>query len=192
MSSEEIKNELLLAIKKYSYKENHQELFTLASGKKSPHYFDLKQTLLQPQFLWMASQLFFEKIQEVFSENFPYALGGLTMGADPLVYGTSLYALQKNVSALPVVVRKAGKDHGSKKRAEGKLETILADKGELVLIDDVITTGGSTLQAHSVLQAMNVPIAHAFCLVDRLEGGIEAMAKANVKLHSIFTLNDFK
>lgn len=184
---QEMKNQLFEAIKQYSYRQNHEQPFTLASGRKSPHYFDLKQTLLQPQYLAIAGELLFKKIQNVFKNDMPSALAGLTMGADPLIYATSLYAHQKNISLLPIVVRKASKEHGSKKRAEGHLPKV----GTTVLIDDVITTGGSTLQAHQVLLDLNINPKHAFCVVDRLEGGSESLQEKSIFLHPLFTLKDF-
>lgn len=192
-----IRQELYKAIVQYSYRENQEEPFVLASGKRSPYYFDLKQCLLQPQYLWYSARLFFTKLTEIYGQpqqgNFPAALGGLTMGADPLVYATSLYAWQQEeVLLLPVIVRKAGKDHGSKKRAEGKMQEVMEQKGNLLLVDDVITTAASTLQAYEVLKNLGIVVKDALCLVDRQEGGLQALAAHSVRLHSVFTLQDFK
>lgn len=186
---QDLKTQLFEAIQKYSYRQNYAQPFSLVSGKKSPHYFDLKQTLLQPQFLAIAGELLFKKIEEVFQNDLPVALAGLTMGADPLIYATSLYAHHNNIPLLPIIVRKASKEHGSQKRAEGRLSKV--DGQTTVLIDDVITTGGSTLQAHQVLLELDIQPKHAFCIVDRLEGGSQALQKKSVFLHSLFTLEDF-
>jgi orotate phosphoribosyltransferase len=174
------------AISKYSYRENLEQPFTLASGKQSPFYCDLKQTLFQPEYLKLAATLFWEKLTEL-QVN---AVGGLTLGADPLVYSIALHAEHVGEKVFPVIVRKETKDHGSKKRFEclGSLK----DKGDsLVLIDDVITTGGSTLKAYDALKD-NFQIQHALCLVDREEGGHKAMADNGIKMHSIFKLVDFR
>jgi len=176
-------------IHKFSYKENHEQMFTLASGKKSPYYFDLKQTLLDPHNLQLAGEgLYYLMLKDLAS--LPAAAGGLTMGADPLIYALSLLAAQKDQNILPFIVRKKTKDHGSKNRVEGRLADI-SDKNNLVLIDDVITTGGSTIQALDSFEDIGFTIKHAFCILDRKEGGSEALQERGVLLHPLFTLADF-
>lgn len=183
-----MRNELLAYIKEHSYRENHETPFTLASGKKSPYYFDLKQTLFHPIWCNKAVELMFKQIKEV-TPNVK-AVAGLTMGSDPLVY---LIAMSQSTENLiyPIVIRKKSKDHGTAKRAEG-LISALKPSDEVVLIDDVITTGGSTLQADEVLRELGFKPKHAFCVVDRKEGGKENLQARGVELHSLFDLDDFR
>jgi len=184
-----IKQNLRPIISERSYRENHQELFTLASGKKSPYYFDLKQTLMDPLYLKMAAKGLHLLMQQKLS-YLPKAAGGLTMGADPLVYTVSLLSTHEESVVYPLVVRKATKDHGSKKRIEGRLSQIQPED-RVVLIDDVITTGGSTLQAYEVLKEAGLKIDAAFCVLDRKEGGAENFASHGINLYPLFELEDF-
>lgn len=182
-------NELKEAIRKYSYKENYEEPFQLASGKTSNWYFDLKQILLRPETLRIVGELMCAKMKEVL-RNYPRAMAGLTMGSDPVIYAASLFALEEKKEILPLVIRKENKDHGSKKRIEGLLSNV-GDEN-IVLVDDVITTGMSTLKALDALELEGRIASEAFCVLDRMEGGFENLAARGVKMYSLFTLDDFR
>ncbi|GEM_PF-91633 len=184
------KDALRTAIQEHSYRENHVEMFTLASGKKSPYYFDLKKTLLNPAFLETAAELLLADMEKTLG-RFPDAVAGLTMGADPLIYAIVLEAHRRGKQIYPVVVRKVAKDHGSGKRAEGLLSRLPVDP-LVVLIDDVITTGGSTLQAFNAMKELKYNPHYAFCVLDRKEGGRENLTAEGVMLHSLFSLEDFR
>lgn len=191
---------LLKAIKTFSYRENYKEPFKLASGKTSPYYFDLKQTLLQPYYLQMAASLITQLINDT-SEKPVKGLAGLTMGADPIIYASVLHLMSRlnyendeqvtQQTVWPVVIRKASKEHGSKKRAEGLIQN-LKTGDRVVLIDDVITTGKSTLEAFEVMKQAGFQITEAFCIVDRKEGGAQNLLEHGVKLVPVFELQDFK
>lgn len=184
MSLEKLKRR----IREYSYRENHEEMFTLASGKKSPYYFDLKQTLLEPEFLELAAKEMGALMKRTLG-GLPEGLSGLTMGADPLVYAIAVGAIGEGRRVYPLPVRKKTKGHGSQKRVEGLVDE--ARRGVVVLVDDVITTGGSTLQAWEALQEVGIEVKDAFCVLDRLEGGGEAMLEKGLRLHHLFTRKDF-
>lgn len=198
---------LKAAIRKFSYRENHDEPFTLASGKKSPYYFDLKQTLLNPPYLALAGRL----IARMITENYPNQViaAGLTMGADPIIYAACLahggagvggahevlFADdQAHGSAMakifPAIVRKQAKDHGTGKRIE--MLKGIPNSLPCVMVDDVITTAGSTLKAALVMREAGFSIRHAFCILDRQEGGREALAEHGITLISVFTAAEFK
>lgn len=176
------------AIQKYSYRENHENPFQLASGKSSPYYFDLKALLFRPAYLKEVAQDMYDLILNNMKQP-PGALGGLTMGSDPIIYATTLHALTKGVSIMPLIVRKETKDHGSKKRIEGITSGI---PGKVALIDDVMTTGKSTLSAYRELKKAGFVIDKAFCVVDREEGAKEALQKEGIELFSLYTVKDFK
>lgn len=175
------------AIRKYSYRENFEELFTLSSGKKSPYYLDLKQTLMQPKYLWQTAKLFFQKLEKL-PEKF-IAAAGLTMGADPLTYALCLYAWQKKKNLYPLVVRKEVKGHGTKKLVEGYLDFT---EGSVVLLEDVVTTAASALKAYYEIKKLNLQVSYCLCVVDREEGGRENLLKEGITLYSLFTLSELK
>lgn len=187
---ETMRSELGEAIRERSYKYNDVEPFKLASGKTSPYYFDLKQTLLDPYFLSLTAKCLLALIEREFGAR-PVAISGLTMGADPLVYSVSLLTAKDRTPIYPLPVRKAVKDHGSKKRIEGLLDKV-SKTDKIALIDDVITTGGSTILALEALQEAGFTISHAFCVLDRNEGGREALSGLGVKIASLFTKEDFR
>ena len=176
-------------IAQHSYKENHEQLFTLASGRQSPYYFDLKRTLFQPAMLELAIEQLYEKIKQELG-GLPAAVSGLTMGADALIYGIALRAWrEEQKQVLPIIARKEAKSHGQKRKVEGLLDAV--GHGEVVLLDDVITTGGSTLKAYEALKG-SVKVDKAFCVVDRKEGGLQNMKDAGVTLYSLYTVDDFR
>ncbi|MDH5719640.1 MAG: orotate phosphoribosyltransferase [Spirochaetia bacterium] len=183
------KASLMKAIEKYSYKEDHENMFSLASGKKSPYYFDLKQTLLNPVYLKMTAFLIYSLIREKLNDV-PSGAAGLTMGSDPIIYALALLTSETEEKLYPLIVRKQEKDHGSKKRIEGLIDA--AVKKEVILIDDVITTGGSTLQANEALRQEGIRARYAFSVLDRIEGGFDNLKKEGVELFSLFNLNDFR
>lgn len=209
------RNTLKAAIRNFSYRENHEEPFTLASGKKSPYYFDLKQTLLNPFYLALAGRLVAQKIAEHYAG--PVVAAGLTMGADPIIYAACLAhgcagvadrtqggagvggaqevlladnRAQGATQIFPAIVRKEAKDHGTGKRIE--MLKGIPHSTPCVMVDDVITTAGSTLKAAAVMRAAGFTIHHAFCILDRQEGGREALLESGITLFSLFTAAEFK
>lgn len=182
-------SELKAAIQQYSFREDHEKLFTLASGKQSPYYFDLKQTLLQPRFLKLAANLLLLSIRRYCPQA--KAAGGLTMGADPLTYAITMADNDQGGNLLPLVVRKQAKDHGSKKPVEGVLSMLQA--GDLaVLFEDVVTTGMSALIAYEALVSLGFQVSHCFAVLDRDEGGRAALQQRGIALHALFTIDDFR
>jgi orotate phosphoribosyltransferase len=181
------KTELKEAIRKFSYRENHEEPFTLASGKKSPYYFDLKQTLLQPEYLALAGRIVATTVADQYFGEVVAA--GLTMGADPIIYAACLARVEPT-RLLPAIVRKEAKDHGTGKRIEMLKE--IDPQTPCVLIDDVITTAGSTLKAFAAMKEAGFIVRQAICILDRGEGGRAALAENGVELLAVFTAAEFK
>lgn len=183
------RQKLLNAILEFSYRERHDPPFTLASGTTSPYYFDLKQTLFRPEFLKLAASALIDEMNK--AESMPDYLAGLTMGADPLIYACCLSAVNLGMHILPLIVRKVAKDHGTGKKIEGIISQV-QPSSRISLIDDVITTGGSTLKALDAVEAAGWKADTAYCLVDRMEGGAQALHKRGVDLKPVFTLEDFR
>lgn len=174
--------------------------FTLASGQKSDYYIDCRTTTLHAEGGRLAGLVFLDLIRQ----NFPHAeaVGGLTMGADPLVSNTASAsawrALEKGLDPTDpttkllqgFLVRKAEKTHGTGRRIEG----FLKEGAPVIIVDDVCTTGGSTITAIEAARDSGMVVAGVLCLVDREQGGrtnIEAAAK-DAPFLSVFTARDVR
>jgi len=163
--------------------------FTLSSGGKSDYYIDCRTTTLHAKGAELTGRVFLDLIQQQGWQ--PQAVGGLTMGADPIVVATSVISSQAGAPIHGFLVRKAEKAHGMGRRVEG-----FQEKGaRVVIVDDVCTTGGSTIQAIEAAREFGFTVAGVACLVERLEaGGRPAVEKAAapVPFISVFTSNDVK
>ena len=163
--------------------------FTLSSGGKSDYYIDCRTTTLHAHGAELTGRVFLELIQQQGWQ--PQAVGGLTMGADPIVVATSVISSQAGAPIHGFLVRKAEKAHGMGRRVEG-----FQEKGaRVVIVDDVCTTGSSTIQAIEAAREFGFNVSGVACLVERLEaGGRPAVEKAAApaKFISVFTSNDVK
>jgi orotate phosphoribosyltransferase len=163
--------------------------FTLSSGGKSDYYIDCRTTTLHARGAELTGRVFLELIQQQGWQ--PQAVGGLTMGADPIVVATSIISSQAGAPIHGFLVRKAEKAHGMGRRVEG-----FQEKGaRVVIVDDVCTTGGSTIQAIEAAREFGFNITGVACLVERLEaGGRPAVEKAAAPAPfiSVFSSNDVK
>ncbi len=179
------KDRLFLLIKNYAYKYSIEK-FTLASGRKSHHYFNCKEILLYPERLSLLSEYLINIHIPSLNLNFE-AVGGLTMGADPISYALSLEYYRTGKIVYPLIVRKESKQHGTKKEIEGPIQNVKT----CLVIDDVITTGGSTLKAVYALRKVGIQVEHGICILDREEGGFEKLLSEGVTMHPIFKKSDF-
>jgi len=147
--------------------------FTLASGRKSDYYIDCRTTTLHARGAELTGHVFYDLIREQGWR--PQAIGGLTMGADPIVVAVSVISSQAGAPIHGFLVRKSEKAHGMGRRIEGFQE----QGSSVVIADDVCTTGGSTIQAIEAAREFGFEIAGAICLVERLEAaGRPAVEKA--------------
>jgi orotate phosphoribosyltransferase len=163
--------------------------FTLSSGGKSDYYIDCRTTTLHAHGAELTGRVFLDLIQQRAWQ--PRAVGGLTMGADPIVVATSVISAQAGSPIHGFLVRKAEKAHGMGRRVEG-----FQEKGaRVVIVDDVCTTGSSTVQAIEAAREFGFNVVGVACLVERLEaGGRPAVEKAAdpAPFISVFTSNDVK
>jgi orotate phosphoribosyltransferase len=159
----------------------------LASGRESDFFIDCKQTVLTAQ----GHRLVGEKMLAVarsFGEV--VAVAGVELGGCPLASAVALTSTLTAGSPLDAIyVRKEAKDHGSRRLVEG--DTRLAPGARIALLEDVITTGGSTLKAAEKLRAAGYEVAGVVALVDRLEGGREAIEAAGLRIVALYTRRDF-
>ena len=165
--------------------------FTLASGAKSDLYIDCRVTALDPIGARLIGQLGWQAVHErIQAEGLDIdAIGGMTMGADPISLAVGMTSAMENPDEMIQVfnIRKEPKGHGRGKQIEGNIKS----GDQVVVVDDVITTGGSTLQAIDVIEAAGGEVKFALVLVDREEGGraaIEARGIPVVSLYSRSTL----
>jgi orotate phosphoribosyltransferase len=164
--------------------------FTLASGAKSDFYVDARVTTFDPRGACLIGELGWQLVKETASKlgRRVNAIGGLTLGADPVALSIGMAAqLEDPSTPLQVfTVRKSVKEHGRLKRIEGNF----SPGDSVVVVDDVITTGGSTIQAIDAIEEAGGHIAFVVVLVDREEGGREAIERRGHMVVPIFTRSD--
>jgi orotate phosphoribosyltransferase len=159
---------------------------TLASGKESDFFVDCKQTILTAEGHALVGELMFAALGDLGAVD---AVGGVELGGCPLASAVSLVSFQQGRPLPALYVRKERKDHGSAKRIEG--DKALTPGLRVALLEDVVTTGGSSLKALDVLREAGCEVAGIIALVDRLEGGRENIEAAGIKLISLATRHDF-
>ncbi|MEX2129290.1 MAG: orotate phosphoribosyltransferase [Xanthobacteraceae bacterium] len=156
----------------------------LASGRESNFYFDMKPTMFHPEGASLLAKLILARLSGL---GIDY-VGGLEMGAVPLIASVAALSHDQGKPLPGFFVRKAVKDHGTKKRIEGP-ESL---KGKRVaILEDVTTTGGSAIQAVEVAREAGAEVVLVLSIVDRLEGAGESFRNAGVPFDSLFTADDF-
>ncbi|HET9482124.1 MAG TPA: orotate phosphoribosyltransferase [Candidatus Polarisedimenticolia bacterium] len=143
--------------------------FTLASGRKSRYYLDGRLVTLHPEGAYLIARSILDIIAGERIEA--KAIGGLTLGADPIAGAVAAVSHLHGPPLSAFIVRKEAKAHGTGRRVEGALK----HGDEVVVVDDVVTTAGSTLQAIRAVEEIGCKVAAVVCLVDREEGGAEAL-----------------
>ena len=164
--------------------------FTLASGKKSNYYIDCRLTTLDPEGACLVGAAIRKTVNDKCKEMGISidSIGGLTLGADPIALSASMasYQAEDDKTIKPFVVRKAPKEHGKGKQIEGGFE----EGDSVVALDDVITTGGSTLKAIEAIENEGGKVEFVLVLVDRQEGGKEIIEESGYKVFSLFTRDE--
>ena len=174
-----MKEELLELIKKYAYKKGE---FKLSSGKTSEHYVNCKPVTLSGRGLTLSSLLLLKEVETSY-------VGGLTLGADPLVSGVALVSALDSRLVNGLIVRKEAKGHGTQAYIEG----LLPPEGtKITVLEDVITTGGSAIKAATRLRDAGYVVERVVAIVDRQEDkeADEFMESVNLELRSLFTLDE--
>lgn len=158
--------------------------FTLSSGKKSTYYIDGKITTLSAEGAWLVGLL----MARALAKDDVRAIGGLTLGADPIVASVAAMSFQEGRPIQAFIVRKEPKSHGTSRWIEGPA----IDRGTRVaLVDDVITTGASVLKAaEHVVAESGAQVVKVLCVLDRLEGGREAIEKAGYAFQPLVSIKD--
>ena len=174
-----MKEELLELLKNYAYKKGE---FKLSSGKTSEHYVNCKPVTLSGRGLTLSSLLLLKEVETSY-------VGGLTLGADPLVSGVALVSALDSRLVNGLIVRKEAKGHGTQAYIEG----LLPPEGtKITVLEDVITTGGSAIKAATRLRDGGYVVERVVAIVDRQEDkeADEFMESVNLELRSLFTLDE--
>jgi orotate phosphoribosyltransferase len=159
--------------------------FVLASGKRAKYYLDCRQVTLDS----VGAKLIGEGILELLRlrSQLPQAVGGMSIGADPITAAVITVAAYNNIPLKGFMVRKQPKTHGTMQFVEGAI-----GKGDrVVVVEDVVTTGGSSLEAIEKVESIGAIVEGVITIIDRLEGGAEKFANKGYKLESLFTIKDF-
>lgn len=165
-----MKQELIEIIYRKSFKYSQEPSFKLVSGKMSRFYVNCKPTTLSPRGMFLVGHLVFDAIKDLA----PDGIGGLTFGADPMAVATAFVSELKGKPINAFSIRKTQKDHGIIRWVEGDM----TPGQRVVIIDDVATTGGSTIKAIVRAGSEGLDVVKVVILVDRQEGGLE-----NIRQH---------
>jgi len=175
-----LKAELLILLEKEALKKGR---FVLSSCKVSNYYLDGRIITLTPEGAYLVAAIILELIRNKGID----AIGGPTLGADPIVGAVACLSHINKTGVKTFIVRKAAKEHGMQRQIEGPA---LKRGDTVILVDDVATTGKSLVEAKEALGKMGINVLEAIVIVDRGEGAKENLAKAGLKLESIFAIED--
>ncbi len=157
--------------------------FTLTSGKTSDFYIDVKQTSLSAEGSYLCGKLIFDLMQQ--ADTPIQAVGGMTLGADPLVSAVSVVSHLEEHPVPAFIVRKEAKGHGTGNYIEG-LSNMPAG-GTVTLLEDVVTTGGTLVKVIKRVEDAGFIVGQVITVVERQEGGVKVLADAGYKLEALFT-----
>ena len=177
------RDELLELIVRHSFERRK---VVLSSGRESDFYLDLRATMMRPRGIELAGKLLFARLQAGARVD---AVGGMVVAAVPVVSAVLLAAARSGGEAAELLgffVRKEVKKHGLGKRIEGAF----AAGQTVALVEDTMTTGGSTLEALEAVTAAGAKVARVLCIVDRGEGAADAFRARGLELESLFTRRD--
>ena len=166
---ETMKTELTRLLCEKSFQYNDKPVFKLASGGTSQYYVNCKPVTLSPRGLYLVGHLMFAAIRDKHVD----AVGGLTFGADPIAVATAFVSEIEGAPVKAFSIRKTQKDHGIVKWIEGDL----APDNRVSIVEDVVTTGGSTIKAIERARSEGLRIVSVVTLIDRQEGGMDNIRK---------------
>lgn len=174
-------------IRRVSYNYSPEPVYKLVSGAMSSFYFNLKKTTMRPDGLYLVGKIVYQTIERLNLSDVR-GIGGLTLGADPIAYAASMYSYQQGRELYAFVVRKEPKQHGLGLPVEG-----LVSAGDpVIVVDDVVTTGGSTIKAIKAVEGFGLIVRAVFVIVDRGEfDGIKNIESCGYPVYSIFNIDDF-
>ena len=178
------RQQLLQLLQEKSFRYSPEKPFKLVSGRVSPYYIDCRPTTHNAQGLALIGALVFDLIRDLDVQ----AIGGLTMGADPIANAVALTSFLKGQPVNAFSVRQRPKEHGT----GGLLVGDITPGDRAVVVEDVVTTGGSALRAVAAAREFGLAVVKVIILVDRQEGGKEAVAAAVPDVEAVFTIADLR
>ena len=181
---DQARRQLLELLREKSFRYSPDKPFKLVSGRESPYYIDCRPTTHNAQGLALIGEIFFELIRDL-KVN---AIGGLTMGADPIAHATALTSYQQGSPINAFSVRQRPKGHGT----GGLLVGDVTPGDRVVVVEDVVTTGGSALKAVAAARDFGLTVVKVLILVDRQEGGKEAVEQEVPEVEAVFTISDLR
>ncbi|MFK7736432.1 MAG: orotate phosphoribosyltransferase [Pirellulaceae bacterium] len=179
MSSQYDRSRLIELIKEHALQFGD---FTLASGKKASFYLDCRKLTLHP----LGANQIGAGMLHLLGADMPDAVGGMAIGADPISAATITLAGQQDKNLMAFIVRKEAKQHGTGRQVEGPVQPGM----KAVIVEDVVTSGGSALKAVDAVREFGLEVDRILAVVDRLEGGREAVEAAGLKLETLVTVRD--
>ncbi len=179
--SEETRMNLLKAIRDKAYRTGD---FTLASGRKSDYYIDLKELTLDAAGCLLAGRAIYDRIRDMDIS----AVGGMELGSVPISTSVCLVSALEGAPLNNFIVRKEAKSHGTGKRLEGKVNP--GDK--VVVVEDVVSTGGSSVKAIEAVEQAGAFVEALVAIVDRQMGGAETFEKRGVRYIPLYTVTDIR
>ena len=183
---DDLREKLIQIIRERSFQYSTEPKFKLSSGGVSNFYFNLKKTTQSPEGMHIVGKIVFEKIRQLGLH--PHAIGGLTLGADPIAYAVAMHSYIAREPIHAFVIRKEPKKHGLKLPIEGDVKT----GDHVIIIDDVVTTGSSTIKAINTAKENNLIIDAVIILLDRCEqNGRQNIEALGYPVYNILTVNDF-
>lgn len=181
-SQQLMKDELFQIVKRLSFKRGD---FVLASGQRSSYYVDCRMSTLDGRGSFLIGHLFYQLLETLNID----AVGGMTLGADPII-SSVLYRSAEVGCPLPgFIVRKEAKGHGASRQIEGNIAPWM----RVALVEDVVTTGGSTLKAIDAIKKAypTVEIVQILSIIDRNAGGAEAFSRLQIPFQSLYSVQEF-
>jgi orotate phosphoribosyltransferase len=177
-----MKEELIQLLCEKSFKYTPEPSFKLVSGRLSSYYVNCKPTTLSPRGMYLVGHLMFEAVKDLH----PQGVGGLTFGADPIAMATAFASELQGMPIQAFSIRKTKKDHGIAQWVEGDLPS----GARVVVIDDVATTGGSTIKAVERARENGLEVVRVVVLVDRQEGGLDNIRKHVPDVRALITRDE--
>lgn len=180
-NQKELKKKLFDLLNKEALKRGK---FVLSSGKESNYYLDGRLITLSAEGAYLVASIILDMIKEEALD----AIGGPTLGADPIVGALAVLSYLNKQPIKTFIVRKQAKEHGMQRQVEGPL---LKKGDRVILIDDVATSGKAIIEAKQALDEVGVTAQKAIVIVDRNQGALDNLAKVGIRLESIFKIADF-